>query len=251
MKRAPLIAGNWKMYKTAQEAKSFISLLSKELPKETRVRIFLAVPFTAIESSAHSSSSIVVGAQNMHDHLEGAFTGEISARMLKSAGAQFVILGHSERRQLFLETNSFIHRKVKRALEEELIPILCVGETLEEREGGSTESVLQQQLEECLQGLQVQDISSLIIAYEPIWAIGTGKTATPEIAQAVHHFIRSWLKKRFDASTAHSLTLLYGGSVKPDNIASLMHQPDIDGALVGGASLDPHSFIQLVHKVSS
>jgi triosephosphate isomerase len=247
MHRVPLIAGNWKMYKTTDEACAFISTLSEEIGSVQR-RVFLAVPFTAIERASHASkgTQIVVGAQNMHDQPEGAFTGEISARMLKASGASFVILGHSERRQHFMETNVFIRSKLMRALQEELTPILCIGELAHERESGAYEKILKLQLDECLQDLSIQEACQVIIAYEPVWAIGTGKTATPEIAQAVHFFIRRWLEKRFGLDCSEQICLIYGGSVKPDNIVSLMQQTDIDGVLVGGASLDVKAFAQIV-----
>lgn len=247
MKRIPLIAGNWKMYKTTAEARSFISALSSQVISQKR-RIFLAVPFPCIEGSVEASkgSPILIGAQNMHDQLEGAFTGEVSAKMLKSSGASFVILGHSERRQYFGETNTFIRSKVERALAEGLIPILCIGERSHEREKGLHEEVLTTQLKECLEGITAAQIRSLVIAYEPVWAIGTGKTATPEIAQTVHRHIRSWLQQRF-GDVAKQMSLLYGGSVKTDNISFLMKENDIDGVLVGGAALDVKSFAQIVN----
>ena len=248
MSRIPLIAGNWKMYKTTLEAQEFISSLSK-VTGSTQRRIFLAVPFPSIEGAIQASANtkISIGAQNMHDLPEGAFTGEVSGRMLKASGASFVILGHSERRQYFHETNAFVNRKLQRALQESLMPIVCIGELAEQREGGVHLDVLKTQLEECLQGLNVQHAKQMAIAYEPIWAIGTGKTATPEIAQAVHSFIRNWLEARFGLDCAQSICLLYGGSVKPDNIVSLMQQTDIDGVLVGGASLDAKTFAQIVN----
>jgi triosephosphate isomerase (TIM) len=248
MNRIPLIAGNWKMFKTTAEARAFISALSQEIASTER-RVFLATPFTAIEGAvdAAKGTRISIGAQNMHDQIEGAYTGEISARMLKGCGASFVLLGHSERRHYFAETNAFIHSKVLRALQEGLTPVLCVGELAHERESGSHETVLKDQLVECLAGLTAEQAAEMVIAYEPVWAIGTGKTATPEIAQEVHLFIRQWLEERFGRECAMKMCLLYGGSVKPDNIASLMQQTDIDGVLVGGAALDVKSFAQIVN----
>ncbi|MBS0604063.1 MAG: triose-phosphate isomerase [Verrucomicrobia bacterium] len=248
MNRIPLIAGNWKMYKTSADARAFVSALSEEIAATER-RVFLAVPFTAIEGASDSAKGtrISIGGQNMHDEPEGAFTGEISGRMLKGSGASFVILGHSERRQYFAETDSFIHRKLMRALQEGLTPVLCVGELPHERDSGEHEKVLNLQLEECLQGITSAQASEIVIAYEPVWAIGTGKTATPEIAQAVHRFIRGWLESRFGLNCAEKMCLLYGGSVKPDNISMLMQQTDIDGVLVGGASLDVKTFAQIVN----
>jgi triosephosphate isomerase len=236
------------MHKTDAEARAFILALSAQIASVQR-RTFIAAPFTAIGGAVEAArgTRICIGAQNMYDQEAGAYTGEISAEMLKSAGASFVLLGHSERRQYFHETNSFIHRKLLRAAQEGLTPILCIGELSHERESGSHESVLKVQLEECLQELTAEQISHCIIAYEPIWAIGTGKAATPENAQDVHRFIRLWLEERFGRECAQKMCLLYGGSVNPDNIASLMQQTDIDGALVGGASLDVKSFAQIVN----
>lgn len=248
MNRVPLIAGNWKMYKTDAEARAFISALIPQIASAKR-RVFIAAPFTALTGAADAAkgTQVSVGAQNMHDQVEGAFTGEISAGMLKSCGASFVILGHSERRQHFAETNSFIHRKLVRALSEGLTPILCIGESLHERESGKCDEVLKLQLEECLQKLTVSQVTQCVIAYEPVWAIGTGKAATPEIAQEVHQMIREWLEMRFGRECSLKMCLLYGGSVKPDNIAELMQQTDIDGVLVGGAALDVNSFAQIVN----
>jgi triosephosphate isomerase (TIM) len=248
MNRVPLIVGNWKMYKTTPEAREFISGLSQETASAQR-RIFLAVPFTAIEGSldAAKGTKISIGAQNMHDLPEGACTGEVSARMIKANGASFVILGHSERRQHFGETNAFIRRKLIRALQEGLVPILCIGELSHERESGDHLKILKLQLRECLEGLNAAQVAQIIIAYEPVWAIGTGKTATPEIAQAVHCFIRDWLGDCYTLDCAEQVCLIYGGSVKPDNIVSLMQQTDIDGVLVGGASLEVKSFAQIVN----
>lgn len=248
MNRIPCIVGNWKMYKTALEARAFIAALVNEISAAER-RVILSVPFTAIEAAVDAArgSKIAIGAQNMHDQIEGAFTGEISARMLKASGVDFVLLGHSERRQYFAETNSFIYHKLMRALHEGLTPILCIGELLQERESGDQTRVLKLQLEECLKGVQQSHASSIVIAYEPVWAIGTGKTATPEIAQAVHRFIRQWLEERFGREASERICLLYGGSVKPDNIAALMQQTDIDGVLVGGASLDVKLFAKIVN----
>ncbi|MBS0620441.1 MAG: triose-phosphate isomerase [Verrucomicrobia bacterium] len=248
MAKIPVIAGNWKMYKSAEEAALYIAALKAESLKTER-RILLAVPFTAIDRAAQAArgTPFSIGAQNMHDAIEGAFTGEISASMLLASGAEFVLLGHSERRQHFLETNSFIQRKLLRALSTPLTPILCIGETLPERERGDHEKVLILQLEECLQGVENKAAERLLIAYEPVWAIGTGKTATPEIAGETHQMIRNWLLKRFGKESAQKISLLYGGSVKPESIASLMAEPDIDGVLVGGASLDPKVFTQLIN----
>ncbi|HEY2809839.1 MAG TPA: triose-phosphate isomerase [Rhabdochlamydiaceae bacterium] len=248
MSRIPLIIGNWKMYKTGAEARAFIRDLSLAVTQAER-RIFLAVPFTAIEPASQAARGMrfAIGAQNMHDCEEGAFTGEVSARMLREAGAQFVILGHSERRQHFSETNAFINRKIHRTFAEGLSPVLCIGENLVEREENVTQRILSIQMEECLSGLNAQAISEMIIAYEPIWAIGTGKSATPSMAQDVLHAIRRFIEQSCGQKVAKEICLLYGGSVNADNIASLMKEPDIDGVLVGGASLDAALFANIIN----
>lgn len=245
MKRKLILAGNWKMFKTRGEAKAFVHELAPRI-QHAACKIFIAPPFTAIAAAVSSAqgSPIVIGAQNMHDAVDGAFTGEISAGMLQEAGAQFVILGHSERRHLFHESNAFINRKVKRALEAGLLPILCIGETQGERDEGMTEEVLAKQLSEGLQGV---DSDKLILAYEPVWAIGTGKVATPELAQEAHGFCRKWLEKHRRKQLAELVPILYGGSVKPETIAQLCEMPDIDGALVGGAALDVNSFERMAN----
>ncbi|MBI2743173.1 MAG: triose-phosphate isomerase [Chlamydiales bacterium] len=243
-----IIVGNWKMYKTAREAEVYVAALIPQISSSARV--LLAVPFTALHaaSAASRKSSIQVGAQNMHDAPEGAFTGEISAGMLKEAGAQFVLLGHSERRSYFQETSAFINRKVKRALAEGLTPIVCVGESEKEREAGKTEEILLSQLSESLTGLTVQELEKIHIAYEPVWAIGTGKTATPEIADAAHLICRNFLKEKCGALVAEKIAILYGGSVKPESANALLSMPNIDGALVGGAALDPSVFAQIINS---
>ncbi len=249
MSPAPIIIANWKMHKTASQASAFISALRGEMNQDAKCRVWIAAPFTAIEAAVSASlgSPLLIGGQNMHDQSQGAFTGEISADMLKSSGAGFVLLGHSERRHLFGETNAFICRKLVAALQEGLMPVLCVGEHLEHRESSEHESVLKSQLENCLEGIDSDQVAPLVIAYEPIWAIGTGKTATPQIAQAAHNLIRQWLEGRFGKERAKKIPLLYGGSVKSDNIGPLMEQSEIDGALVGGASLDVASFAQIIN----
>lgn len=247
MMRTPLIVGNWKMHKTGKEAQEFIHALCLHIPSQKR-RIFLAVPFTAIERAVQAASGpILIGAQNMHDEKQGSFTGEISARMLKAAGAQFVILGHSERRELFNESNAFINRKLHHAISQSLTPILCIGESLKERQENRTQQILNKQLEECLKAVDETLISQIIIAYEPIWAIGTGKTATPQIAQQTLHMIRSFIAYKYGKKAADELSLLYGGSIKPDNIADIMKEVDIDGVLVGGASLEIESFVRIIN----
>lgn len=245
--RTIVVAGNWKMYKTIDEALQFMDQLIP-LVADTRAKVYVAVPFTAIHPTAAKAkgTSISVGAQNMNDASEGAFTGEIAALMLKEAGAHFVLLGHSERRQIFKESDAFINRKVKRALAEGIQPVVCVGETLEEREANRTEEVLARQLRESLEGISSAEFSQLVLAYEPVWAIGTGRTATPAQAQEAHAFCRRCITELWNPEVADSLSILYGGSVKPDNAKKLMEQEDIDGVLVGGASLDAHAFASIV-----
>lgn len=247
MERIPLIIGNWKMHKTALEGRAFVEELIHSKTKPGR-SVGLAVPFTSLSmTSVAKKAQIMIGAQNMHDQEEGAFTGEISARMLKEVGAQFVLIGHSERRQYFAETDAFIQRKVKRAVQEQLLPILCIGENAQERKEGRQWEVFEQQLATALEGLEQKQPFPLVIAYEPVWAIGTGQSATPLMAQEVHHWIRKWLEKRFNQEIAGKISLLYGGSVKPSTIGSLMDEEDIDGALVGGASLDVKSFCEIIN----
>lgn len=250
-KRDVIIAGNWKMYKTIPEAENFVERLAPAV-RDIPVKVYLAVPYTALFSVTQKAegSNIVIGAQNMNDASEGAFTGEIAARMLTDAGARFVILGHSERRKIFGESNEFINRKVKAALESSLIPVLCVGETLEERESGKADDVVRQQLTECLDGVNESNIDSLIVAYEPVWAIGTGVTATPEDVQKEHKFVRKVLKDLLGNKVAERTVIQYGGSVKPGNAKILMDQPDVDGLLVGGASLSTETFAEILENVS-
>jgi triosephosphate isomerase len=244
LKRIPIIVANWKMYKTGAEAQEFLTQIEGKLVPSAKV--FIAPSFTALPVMK-AAQGIIIGAQNMHEADEGAFTGEISARMLKEAGAKFVILGHSERRRLFHETDVIVHQKLKKAFSSQLLPILCIGETLEDRESGKTLDVLSYQLKTALTGLAPAE---LILAYEPVWAIGTGKTATPEIAQEAHHFCRGLLKKLWGEDHAAKTHILYGGSVTPETASALAKQPDIDGALVGGASLDPAKFIQIIQGFS-
>lgn len=246
--RERVIAGNWKMYKTREEAVAYVKALAP-LVGSALAKVYLAVPYTLIHSAAEAAkgSTLVIGAQNMNDASEGAFTGEIAAKMLLDVGAQFVILGHSERRQRFNEDNGFIHRKIRRALQDGLQPILCIGETLEERESNKTEAILAEQLTGCLGDLTSGELAPLILAYEPVWAIGTNRTATPEIAQKAHQFCRSYLSEKWGTAFAEALVIQYGGSVKPENAAELMSQPDIDGLLVGGASLDVETFNRIIH----
>ncbi|MCB1115229.1 MAG: triose-phosphate isomerase [Chlamydiia bacterium] len=241
--RQRMIIGNWKMHMGADETASFVQEL---LPRigEASTFVGIAPPFTSIPAAveAAGSSYLEIGAQNMSEYAEGAYTGEISSAMLKEAGASFVILGHSERRAHFFETDEGIHRKVKWAIEEDLLPILCIGESAKEREEKQTEEVLEKQLSSALDAFSETMLSNLVIAYEPVWAIGTGKTATPEMAQETHHFIRTFVKNRWGEEVGMRLPILYGGSVKPENGKKLLNEPDIDGALVGGASLEVASF---------
>ena len=245
--RVPVIAGNWKMYKTAAEAAAFVRAFLPLVSGVRGVEIVLAPPYPSIGAVAQlvGGSGVGVASQNVHFEDEGAFTGEVSARMLKEAGATHCIVGHSERRQYYAETDDTANRKVRAALAAGLVPILCVGEMLPEREAGKTFDVVGRQLAGGLKGVPAPDAARVIVAYEPVWAIGTGKTATPAQAQEVHAFLRARLRELWGGA-ADSVRILYGGSVKPDNIAALMANGDIDGALVGGASLAPESFAKIV-----
>lgn len=248
MERKQVVCGNWKMHKTSQEAVDYINRLAP-LVTASKSNVLLSVPFTSITKavSAAQNTKITIGAQNVHPELEGAFTGEISSIMLRAEGADFVVIGHSERRQLFKETDEFINKKVIRSLEDDLIPILCVGETAKQRKENQTEKLLQDQIEKGLKNIPESGVQDLIIAYEPVWAIGTGHVATPEMAQEAHAFIRKLLTSVFSKKVAQKIPILYGGSVKPDNFKKIIEQKDIDGALVGGASLEPEAFAQIVN----
>jgi triosephosphate isomerase (TIM) len=247
--RRPVIAGNWKMYKTCPETRAFFEAFLPLVASTTHCDIVVAPPFTALAVAVESArgSAVGIAAQNLHWEREGAFTGEISARMLVDAGCSGVIIGHSERRQYFGETDEGVHRKTKAALEAGLTPIVCVGETLSEREANLADVVLKRQVKDGLCALTPAEFSRILIAYEPVWAIGTGRTATPEIAADAHRHIRNLVAAEFTPEQASALRILYGGSVKPDNIKGLMAQDGIDGALVGGASLDPKSFAAIVN----
>jgi triosephosphate isomerase len=247
--RRPLIAGNWKMYKTCDEAIQTARTLKTLTTGAAGVDIMIAPPFTALYPVAAeiAGSNIGLGAQNMHWESQGAFTGEIAPAMLVSAGCRYVILGHSERRQYFGDTDRKINRKLKAAIDAGLTAVFCIGESEKEREAGITFSVLDKQVKNGLKGFDLDDLQTLIVAYEPVWAIGTGKTATREEAQEVHGHLRSLFQSTYGDAFAQGVRILYGGSVKPANIRELMSMPDIDGALVGGASLDPESFSQLIH----
>jgi triosephosphate isomerase (TIM) len=240
----PIIVANWKMYKTDLDAKVYLQEFFELLPK-TSARVLIAPPFTTIRDVVKSRQYIEVGAQNVHEESVGAFTGEISAMMLRSISASFVICGHSERRRLFNDTEERVHLKLKQILLNGLLPILCVGETVSEREAGQTEKVLTRQIESALFRLRP---SNLILAYEPVWAIGTGKTATPEMAADVHGFCRDLLKKLWGDV---KVPILYGGSVTPETATALAAKPEIDGALVGGASLDAAKFVQIIKGFTS
>ncbi len=246
--RKPVIAGNWKMNKTIKEAIELVNSLKRELIDIQEVELIVCPVYTALSdvSDLLIDSNISLGAQNVYWESSGAFTGEISTAMLKDAGCKYVIIGHSERRKYFNETDETVNKRIKAAQSVGLTPIFCVGETLEEREADKTIDVVKKQLAGGLEGLEKDALLNLIIAYEPVWAIGTGKTATPEQAQEVHSFIRSWLVENCSEEIGESLRILYGGSVKPANIKELMRQGDIDGALVGGASLDSSSFVEIV-----
>lgn len=244
----PIIAGNWKMNKTVSEAVDFASRLLGLLAAPPEAEVIIAPPFTAIHAVAAvlKGSSVRVAAQNIHEARKGAFTGEVSGEMARDAGCTHAIIGHSERRTLFGEGDGRIHLKLQAALFAGLKPIFCIGETLQEREDGRMQEVVERQLKEGLNNLTADDISAFLIAYEPVWAIGTGRTATPAQAQEAHRFIREWMAGRYGTERSAETAILYGGSVTPNNIADLMRQPDINGALVGGASLDVDSFVRLV-----
>ena len=248
MVRPKVIAGNWKMHLTPSEAGRYARRLRAKLLDTSGVPVILCPPFLALRVvfDVVKDSAIKVGAQNMHDADQGAFTGEISAPMLKESGAEYVILGHSERRHLFGEDDEFIERKVHQALRHGLKPILCVGETLAEREGGDTRRVVLRQIETALRELTAEQMQGVLVAYEPVWAIGTGHTATPEQAEEVHRIIREWIAEHKGAETAERQIIMYGGSVKAHNALELLRQPDIDGALVGGASLKAEEFAAII-----
>jgi triosephosphate isomerase len=248
MSRKYVIAGNWKMNKTSEEGTELVKEIVNAVGQQSEVEVVVCPPFTVLESVSRvvEGSSVKMGGQNMHPAANGAYTGEISAEMLRNHFSSYVILGHSERRAYFAETDDFINEKVKVALENQLRPILCVGETLEEREAEKTLDVVKTQLVGGLAGVSDEQAGSVVIAYEPVWAIGTGKVATPEQAQAVHAFIRQSLLELYGSAVADKIRILYGGSMKPGNAGELLAQEDIDGGLIGGAALDSNSFIDLV-----
>ncbi len=243
------MAGNWKMYKTPAETAAFIEKFRPLVEKSEHCEIVICPPFTNLAAAVEAAkgTNIHVGSQNIAWAKEGAFTGEISGPMLNAVGASHAIVGHSERRQYFGETDATVLKRTQAALEYGLTPIVCVGERLEEREGGTTEAVLVGQFQNGIAGLTAEQFAKIAIAYEPVWAIGTGKTATPEIAADAHRTIRAQVAAKFGKAAADAVRILYGGSVKPDNVKSLMAQPEIDGSLVGGASLEPNSFASIVN----
>ncbi len=248
--RTPFIAGNWKMFKTVRETVAFVTDLRAAVRDVGGVQIVVAPPFTAVHAAAEAlrDSNIGVSAQDLYWEKEGAFTGEVSAAMIKEAGAQFVIIGHSERRRLFGETDVMVNRKVTAAMASGLTPIMCVGETLEERERNETLAVLDRQLKGGLEGIAGERLHSVVVAYEPVWAIGTGRNATSAQAGEAHAHIRTRLRQWFGGDPAEHCRVIYGGSVKPDNIRELIGEPDVDGALVGGASLEVRSFVDIVTR---
>ena len=247
--RRPFISGNWKMFKTVKETKDYFSEFNSLVKGVDDRDIVLGVPSVALTTAVKSTegTNVAISAQNCHWEAEGAFTGEISVSMIKEAGAEYVIVGHSERRQFFGETDESVNKKVKSVLAGGLFPVMCIGESQTEREAEKTLEVILSQLTRGLEGLTPEQFQNVIIAYEPVWAIGTGLTATPEQAQEVHAYIRNEIKKIFNENIAKELKILYGGSVKPGNIGDLMAKPDLDGALVGGASLKPEDFASIVN----
>jgi triosephosphate isomerase len=250
-KRTPLIAGNWKMHGTRPEATALVEGIKKGGAGVTGREVLVAPPFTALDAVARlvKGSQLLLAAQNIHGEERGAYTGEVSVAMIAEIGCTHAIIGHSERRQYFGETDQSVAQKVGRALEHRLVPIVCVGETLDQREAGKALEVIDRQIRDGLMGREAAAIGAMVIAYEPVWAIGTGKVATPEQAQEVHAHIRKRLALAHGQEAAAACRILYGGSVKPDNIDELMRQPDIDGALVGGASLQVESFLRIVNFV--
>jgi len=246
--RTPLIAGNFKMFKTVAETVSYVRDLRALVRDVTNVDIAIAPPFTSLAAAVEAAkgSAIEIAAQNLHWEREGAFTGETSAGMIRETGARYAIVGHSERRTLFGETNDSVNKKTHAAMTAGLVPIVCIGETLEQRDRNETMAVLDRQIKEGLDRITGEQLSGMVIAYEPVWAIGTGRNATPAQAGEAHFHIRQRLKQWFGLDASDHCRLLYGGSVKPDNIAKLIAEPDVDGALVGGASLDPKSFFAII-----
>jgi triosephosphate isomerase (TIM) len=246
--RKKVIAGNWKMNMDLHQSQKLVSEIINGLGKDKKANVIVCPPFTSLSEVGVllKGTQIKLGAQNLYCEENGAFTGEVSADMLKSVGCEFVILGHSERRVIFDESNDLINKKIKTALAKGLKPIFCIGELLDQREKGETMQVVSRQVEKGLEGIAAEQMKNIVIAYEPVWAIGTGKTATPEQAQEVHSFIRELVAKKYSSSVSENIVIQYGGSVKPDNAAELLSQKDIDGALVGGACLNADSFLGII-----
>lgn len=252
--RRPLVAGNWKMYKTAAQAGELARAIVAQVGGDGQaVEVVLCPPFTSLQAvgEALAGTQIALGAQNMHWENEGAFTGEVSPEMILTAGCTYVILGHSERRQYFAETDEQVNRKLKAALRAGLSPIVCVGETLAQREAGQIEAVVLGQVRAALQGASEADLLKIALAYEPVWAIGTGKTAGPDQIGLAHQFIRTYLAKKYDAPTANQVRILYGGSVNPENAGKILDVPHVDGLLVGGASLSAEQFVKIIRQAES
>jgi triosephosphate isomerase (TIM) len=250
--RRPWIGGNWKMFKTIPEALSTLQELKAGMPNPLQIEVVIAPPYTALSALSRSvqGTPIQLAAQNVHWAEEGAFTGEISTRMLVDAGCSYCLIGHSERRHIFGETDDQVHNKIVACIKAGLKPVLCLGETLEERDGGRIQEVIEHQLLKAVHGLSREEMTAGLVAYEPVWAIGTGRSATPAEAQEVHAFIRGLLISRFNKTLAKETRIVYGGSVTPDNIRDLMDKPDLDGALVGGASLKAEKFLALIKEVN-
>jgi len=248
-KRKPFIAGNWKMHNTIKESVALTEAIKKGLQPEEKAEIMIAPSYTALASVAQAAagSAIAVSAQDTHWEDKGAFTSAVAPGQITDAGATYVIIGHSERRSVFGDTDKIINKKIRAALRHGLKPVLCVGETLEEREGNRTYRVLETQISGGLEGLKHDELASLVVAYEPVWAIGTGKTATPEQAQDAHTYIRKQIENRYGQGFSDRVRILYGGSVKADNVDAIMAEPDVDGALVGGASLKAPDFLRIIH----
>ncbi|MCF7898154.1 MAG: triose-phosphate isomerase [Candidatus Omnitrophica bacterium] len=250
--RKPFIAGNWKMNKTAQEAEDLAKKIKENVGDFQKADILICPPYTSLSAAGQAikDSLIELGAQNMHWENSGAFTGEVSPQMVKESGCKFIIVGHSERRKYFSETNQEVNKKIKAAISANLLPIVCIGETLEQREQKKEREVIEKQLKEGFDSLPEEDLEKVTVAYEPVWAIGTGKTASGEQAEEMHSFIREWFKNTYSLQTAEKLRLLYGGSVKPGNIKELISKENIDGALVGGASLKAEDFTEIIKNSS-
>ena len=251
MPRIPFVAGNWKMQKTVAETVAYVKEFRALVKDVANIDIVVAPPFVSLHAAAEAArnSNVGVSAQDLYWEKQGAFTGEISATMIQEAGAEYVIIGHSERRTLFGETDDAVRRKIGAAFEGSLTPIVCIGETLAERDANQTFAVLDRQLAKGLEGLSADQLKEMVIAYEPVWAIGTGRNATPEQAAEAHSHIRERLAGTFGPEAAEAVRILYGGSVKPDNVSALASQPNVDGALVGGASLDVQGFFEIVARI--